>query len=57
MSCFFDYGVRDKDIKWANADASKIVIKLQDGKYNDVPAYNYIAYHDWYLRVLCTVYT
>jgi len=28
---FFDYGVKDQDINWANADASKIAIKLQDG--------------------------
>jgi len=28
---FFDYGVKDEDINWANADASKIAIKLQDG--------------------------
>jgi len=29
---FFDYGIRDKDIAWANADATKMAKVLQDGK-------------------------
>jgi len=29
---FFDYGIRDKDIAWANADAKKMAKMLQDGK-------------------------